>query len=288
MATPTNVKKYSKFETDYQQRQIYRYRYLENRNVNHMFDTYQENLTHNNAEWLDDPKLKYENQQNFSQQSHWQHYDNQRCSYTQFQKPSHSSNHLTTHRSRWKLYGQEMTSSNTQSSLLQQRRNEIEALFTVRINILSSYIENELYFHFYTQNNVLQIQEQHQKLINEQQTLLADMDENDQTRFQSEEYLQELRNQLKTFEQAIDHLYHMNPLTLNHAQYLLNRLRREIDRLRARLPIYACHQRLIETIKNHQVIILKADTGSGKSSQLVQYLADAGFANHGLFLSDSP
>jgi HrpA-like RNA helicase len=62
-------------------------------------------------------------------------------------------------------------------------------------------------------------------------------------------------------------------------------LKREIERLKAHLPIYARRLDLIFTIASSRVVILKADTGSGKSTQLVQYLVDAGLANQGLFIS---
>ena len=101
-------------------------------------------------------------------------------------------------------------------------------------------------------------------------------------KFLKETHLQELKDQLETFEQNISELSMINPSTLEESKCFHKRLKREIERLKARLPIYARRQQLIDTIKSNRVIILKADTGSGKSSQLIQYLVDAGFADHGL------
>jgi len=108
------------------------------------------------------------------------------------------------------------------------------------------------------------------------------LDEDDEMNFSKETSLQELKDQFETFKQTISELSIIDPSTLKETQRLLNRLKREIERFKARLPIYARRQQLIDTIKSNRVTILKADPGSGKSSQLIQYLVDAGFAEHGL------
>ncbi|CAF0892008.1 unnamed protein product [Rotaria sp. Silwood1] len=141
---------------------------------------------------------------------------------------------------------------------------------------------------FHSVDNISEISKQHQSLIVEQQRLLEDLDDDDDIKLQKERNLQELKDQFEIFEQTIFNLSTFNPLTLEEAHYLLNRLKREIGRLKARLPIYARRQQLIDTIKSNRVIILKADTGSGKSSQLIQYLTDAGFADHGQIVCTQP
>jgi HrpA-like RNA helicase len=42
------------------------------------------------------------------------------------------------------------------------------------------------------------------------------------------------------------------------------------------LPIYQCRQEIIESVKNHTTTIVVGETGSGKSTQIPQYLIDAG------------
>ena len=49
---------------------------------------------------------------------------------------------------------------------------------------------------------------------------------------------------------------------------------REFKRFEASLPIYAKRREIIEVLCKNQALVLKGETGSGKSTQLAQYLAD--------------
>lgn len=118
----------------------------------------------------------------------------------------------------------------------------------------------------------------HQALIDER---FACLEDDDGVRMSRENNLQELKDQLDTFEQTIVQLSMVNPRTLSELRGLADQLRRETQRLEARLPIYARRRELVEAVENNRVVIIKADTGSGKSSQLVQYLYDAGFTTKG-------
>ncbi|CAA7261426.1 unnamed protein product [Cyclocybe aegerita] len=55
-----------------------------------------------------------------------------------------------------------------------------------------------------------------------------------------------------------------------------------IEETRKSLPIYAYKEQLIEAVKEHQVLIVVAETGSGKTTQLPQYLHEAGFTTNGM------
>ncbi|KAG5529523.1 hypothetical protein RHGRI_030052 [Rhododendron griersonianum] len=55
-------------------------------------------------------------------------------------------------------------------------------------------------------------------------------------------------------------------------------IKRECRRLDDRLPIYAFRGEILREIDNQQVMVLIGETGSGKSTQLVQFLADSGVA----------
>ena len=45
------------------------------------------------------------------------------------------------------------------------------------------------------------------------------------------------------------------------------------------LPIYQFKDRIIEAVREHQVVLIAGDTGCGKSTQVPQYLIQAGFTN---------
>ncbi|KAF8665367.1 hypothetical protein AX16_000386 [Volvariella volvacea WC 439] len=50
---------------------------------------------------------------------------------------------------------------------------------------------------------------------------------------------------------------------------------------RRSLPIYKLRDPLLQAIAEHQVLIVVGDTGSGKTTQMVQYLAESGYADKG-------
>lgn len=63
---------------------------------------------------------------------------------------------------------------------------------------------------------------------------------------------------------------------------LITCIAKTIEETRKNLPIYTYKEQLIEAIKEHQVLIVVAETGSGKTTQLPQYLHDAGYCANGL------
>uniref|UniRef100_R7WE14 RNA helicase n=1 Tax=Aegilops tauschii TaxID=37682 RepID=R7WE14_AEGTA len=63
---------------------------------------------------------------------------------------------------------------------------------------------------------------------------------------------------------------------------------RECRRLNEGLPIYAYRRKILNHIFNNQVMILIGETGSGKSTQLVQFLADSGLAANGSIVCTQP
>jgi len=58
-------------------------------------------------------------------------------------------------------------------------------------------------------------------------------------------------------------------------------LAKSIDDTRKSLPIYTYRQELLDAIEKHQVLIVVAETGSGKTTQLPQYLHEAGYTKNG-------
>ncbi|KAG8383569.1 hypothetical protein BUALT_Bualt04G0027200 [Buddleja alternifolia] len=63
---------------------------------------------------------------------------------------------------------------------------------------------------------------------------------------------------------------------------------RECRRLDDGLPIYAHRRDILKQIHNQQVSVLIGETGSGKSTQLVQFLADSGVSGHDSIICTQP
>lgn len=55
-----------------------------------------------------------------------------------------------------------------------------------------------------------------------------------------------------------------------------------IEETRKSLPIYAHREGLLEAIAEFQVIVIVGETGSGKTTQIPQYLHEAGYTNNGM------
>ncbi|KAG8895382.1 hypothetical protein FRC01_012410, partial [Tulasnella sp. 417] len=57
---------------------------------------------------------------------------------------------------------------------------------------------------------------------------------------------------------------------------------KSIEETRKSLPIYQYREQLLEAIEKYQVLIVVAETGSGKTTQLPQYLHEAGYTANGM------
>lgn len=53
----------------------------------------------------------------------------------------------------------------------------------------------------------------------------------------------------------------------------------EIKRTREELPVFRCRSQLMSLIRENQVVIIIGETGSGKTTQLAQYLHEDGYSN---------
>ncbi|XP_058771481.1 pre-mRNA-splicing factor ATP-dependent RNA helicase DEAH1-like isoform X2 [Vicia villosa] len=57
---------------------------------------------------------------------------------------------------------------------------------------------------------------------------------------------------------------------------------------RKKLPIYAYRDKLLEAVNEYQVLVIVGETGSGKTTQIPQYLHEAGYTKHGMIACTQP
>jgi len=54
------------------------------------------------------------------------------------------------------------------------------------------------------------------------------------------------------------------------------------------LPIYSIRSNLMRDIQDHQIIVLVGETGSGKTTQITQYMLEEGYAKNGIIVCTQP
>ncbi|SGZ24450.1 BQ5605_C023g09724 [Microbotryum silenes-dioicae] len=57
---------------------------------------------------------------------------------------------------------------------------------------------------------------------------------------------------------------------------------KSLDEVRKSLPVYEWREQFLDAVREYQVVIIEGETGSGKTTQLPQYLFESGFCKDGL------
>jgi len=70
------------------------------------------------------------------------------------------------------------------------------------------------------------------------------------------------------------------PACIHQTVYVPVHRTTEVQNARLRLPILAEEQQVMETINENPIVIVAGETGSGKTTQLPQFLYEAGYAQH--------
>ncbi|KJH50256.1 helicase protein [Dictyocaulus viviparus] len=65
-------------------------------------------------------------------------------------------------------------------------------------------------------------------------------------------------------------------------------LEKSIKQQREYLPVFACRQKMMSVIRENNVVIIVGETGSGKTTQLSQYLLEDGFGSTGIIGCTQP
>ena len=109
-----------------------------------------------------------------------------------------------------------------------------------------------------------------------------------------EHKLEELQQQKREFTTALDGFREKLDALLKEDSYekevqsLRKALGVECCRLQRALPMYARRRDIVQLVQQHPVSVLLAETGSGKSTQVVQYLLDAGLGERGIIVCTQP
>ncbi|MEW8547366.1 MAG: helicase-related protein, partial [Candidatus Thiodiazotropha sp.] len=136
------------------------------------------------------------------------------------------------------------------------------------------------------------IQEIEQRLSSRKGVSLEVFSSLSQEKQAREDKLNELKSQLNEFKRYLtgvrEKLKSLNPSDKSTLTELRKSLGTECHKLEEALPVYARREDILNIVKGSNVSVILGETGSGKSTQLVQYLLQAGFAEKGIIACTQP
>ncbi|KAM6498646.1 putative pre-mRNA-splicing factor ATP-dependent RNA helicase-like [Amanita muscaria] len=100
-------------------------------------------------------------------------------------------------------------------------------------------------------------------------------------------FAQDMRGSIKSWQRAGE-VPKWKEQTFNKATTYGEITTLSIQDQRKSLPIYKLRNPLLQAIGDHQVLIVVGDTGSGKTTQMTQYLAESGYADKGKIACTQP
>ncbi|KAJ5098704.1 ATP-dependent RNA helicase DHX8 [Penicillium argentinense] len=93
---------------------------------------------------------------------------------------------------------------------------------------------------------------------------------------------------LRNTQQQDEAIPEWKRVTMGKNASLGKRTDMSIKEQRESLPVFKFRKQLLDAVKDNQLMIVVGDTGSGKTTQLTQYLAEAGYGNNGIIGCTQP